>query len=141
MIKKILIVDDSSISVKIIKSCIPNDRDYELFDAADGQIGVEKYKELKPDLTFMDLTMPVMNGFQALEEIMKLDQRAIVIILTADVQIKAVAKAHDLGAFSVVKKPPSNIVINLFPVPEGKTKKAFPLNLPQKFCSTTDTLS
>jgi two-component system chemotaxis response regulator CheY len=107
MIKKILIVDDSSISIKIIKSCIPNDKDYELFDAADGQIGVEKYKEIKPDLTFMDLTMPVMNGFQALEEIMKLDQRAIVIILTADVQIKAVAKAHDLGAFSVVKKPPS----------------------------------
>ena len=107
MIKKILIVDDSSISIKIIKSCIPNDKGYELFDAADGQIGVEKYKELKPDLTFMDLTMPVMNGFQALEEIMKLDQRAIVIILTADVQIKAVAKAHDLGAFSVVKKPPA----------------------------------
>ena len=107
MIKKILIVDDSSISIKIIKSCIPKDKDYELFDAADGQIGVEKYKEIKPDLTFMDLTMPVMNGFQALEEIMKLDQRAIVIILTADVQIKAVAKAHDLGAFSVVKKPPS----------------------------------
>ena len=107
MIKKILIVDDSSISIKIIKSCIPNDKGYELFDAADGQIAVEKYKEIKPDLTFMDLTMPVMNGFQALEEIMKLDQRAIVIILTADVQIKAVAKAHDLGAFSVVKKPPS----------------------------------
>ena len=111
MIKKILIVDDSSISVKIIKSCIPNDKDYELFDAADGQIGVEKYKELKPDLTFMDLTMPVMNGFQALEEIMKLDQRAIVIILTADVQIKAVAKAHDLGAFSVLKKPPAREAI------------------------------
>ena len=111
MIKKILIVDDSSISIKIIKSCIPNDKGYELFDAADGQIGVEKYKELKPDLTFMDLTMPVMNGFQALEEIMKLDQRAIVIILTADVQIKAVAKAHDLGAFSVLKKPPSKEAI------------------------------
>ena len=107
MIKKILIVDDSPISVKIIRSCIPKDKDYELFDAADGQTGVEKYKELKPDLTFLDLTMPVMNGFQALEEILKFDQKALVIILTADVQIKAVAKAHDLGAFSVVKKPPS----------------------------------
>ena len=107
MIKKILIVDDSSISIKIIKSCIPKDMNYELFDAADGQTGVEKYKELKPDLTFLDLTMPVMNGFQALEEILKFDQKALVIILTADVQIKAVAKAHDLGAFSVVKKPPS----------------------------------
>jgi two-component system chemotaxis response regulator CheY len=107
MIKKILIVDDSPISIKIMKSCIPKDKDYELFDAADGQIGVEKYKEFKPDLTFMDLTMPVMNGFEALEEILNLDQRAIVIIVTADVQIKAIAKAHDLGAFSVVKKPPA----------------------------------
>ena len=107
MIKKILIVDDSPISIKIMKSCIPKDKGYELFDAADGQIGLEKHKELKPDLTFMDLTMPVMNGFQALEEIMKLDQKAIVIIVTADVQIKAVAKAHDLGAFSVVRKPPT----------------------------------
>jgi two-component system chemotaxis response regulator CheY len=111
MIKKILIVDDSPISIKIIKSCMPKDRDYELFDAADGQTGVEKYKELKPDLTFLDLTMPVMNGFQALEEILKLDQKALVIILTADVQIKAVAKAHDLGAFSVLKKPPAREAI------------------------------
>ncbi len=107
MIKRILIVDDSPISIKIMKSCIPKDKDYELFDAADGQIGLEKYKDIKPDLTFMDLTMPVMNGFQALEEIMKLDQRAIVIIVTADVQVKAVAKAHDLGAFSLLKKPPT----------------------------------
>ena len=86
---------------------MPKDKDYELFDASDGQMGVEKYKEVKPDLTFMDLTMPVMNGFEALEEILKLDQKALVIILTADVQIKAVAKAHDLGAFTVVKKPPA----------------------------------
>ncbi|PKN73117.1 MAG: response regulator [Deltaproteobacteria bacterium HGW-Deltaproteobacteria-10] len=107
MIKKILIVDDSPISIKIIKSCIPKDKDYELFDAADGQIGLEKYQEIKPDLTFMDLTMPVMNGFQALEEIMKLDPRAIVIIVTADVQVKAATRAHNLGAFSLLKKPPS----------------------------------
>jgi two-component system chemotaxis response regulator CheY len=111
MIKKILIVDDSPISVKIVKSCMPKDKDYELFDAYDGQMGVEKYKEVKPDLTFLDLTMPVMNGFEALEEILKLDQKALVIILTADVQIKAVAKAHDLGAFSVLKKPPAKEAI------------------------------
>jgi two-component system, chemotaxis family, chemotaxis protein CheY len=107
MIKKILIVDDSVISVKIMKSCIPKDNDYELYDAADGKSGVDKFKEIKPDLTFMDLTMPVMDGFQALEAILKIDPKAIVIICTADVQIKAIAKAHDLGAFSVLKKPPA----------------------------------
>jgi two-component system, chemotaxis family, chemotaxis protein CheY len=107
MIKKILIVDDSPVSIKILKSCIPKDQGYELFDAANGQIGLEMFKQIKPDLTFMDLTMPVMNGFEALREIMKLDSRAVVVIATADVQIKAIAKAHDLGAFSVIKKPPN----------------------------------
>jgi two-component system chemotaxis response regulator CheY len=107
MIKKILIVDDSPISIKIMKSCIPKDPNYELYDAGDGQRGVEKYKEVNPDLTFMDLTMPVMDGFQALAEILKFDSKAMVIVCTADVQIKAIAKAHDLGAFSVVKKPPA----------------------------------
>jgi two-component system, chemotaxis family, chemotaxis protein CheY len=107
MVKKILIVDDSPISIKIMKSCIPRDQGYELYDAADGRQGVEQYRQVKPDLTFMDLTMPVMNGFDALQEIMKIDPRAIVVIATADVQVKAIARAHDLGAFSVIKKPPT----------------------------------
>jgi two-component system, chemotaxis family, chemotaxis protein CheY len=107
MVKKILIVDDSPISIKIMKSCISKDQGYELFDAANGQIGVEMFQQINPDVTFMDLTMPVMNGFEALQAIMKLDERAIVIIATADVQIRAIARAHDLGAFSVIKKPPS----------------------------------
>jgi two-component system, chemotaxis family, chemotaxis protein CheY len=111
MVKKILIVDDSPVSIKIMKSCIPKDQEYELFDASNGELGVAKYKEVKPDLTFMDLTMPVMNGFQALEEIIKYDAKAMVVIVTADVQVKAIAKAHDLGAFTVVKKPPTKDTI------------------------------
>ncbi|MCK7512735.1 MAG: response regulator [Desulfobacterales bacterium] len=108
MIKKILIIDDSPVSIKIIKSCIPKDRGYELFDAANGQIGLELFQAIKPDLTFMDLTMPVMNGFEALQEIMKLDSRAMVVIATADVQVKAIARAcMNRGAFSVIKKPPT----------------------------------
>ena len=107
MIKKILIVDDSPISIKIMKSCIPKDQGYELFDAANGQLGLDLFRQVKPDLTFMDLTMPVMNGFEALQEIMNIDSRAIVIIATADVQVKAIARAQELGAFSVIKKPPS----------------------------------
>lgn len=115
MIKKILIVDDSPISIKIMKSCIPKDQGYELFDAADGKLGLELFRKIKPDLTFLDLTMPVMNGFDALREIMKIDSRAVVIIATADVQVKAIARAHDLGAFSVIKKPPTkeNVVAAL----------------------------
>ena len=73
MIKKILIVDDSPISRKIMKSCIPKDRGYELCEASDGFAGVEAYKSFQPDVTFMDLTMPVMDGTCATEEIRKFD--------------------------------------------------------------------
>jgi len=125
MIRKILIVDDSPVSIKIIKSCLPKDRTYEVYAAADGKIGVEVFKQVKPDLTFMDLTMPVMNGFEALQEIMKLDSRAMVVVATADVQIKAIARALDLGAFSVVKKPPTkeNIAAAISAVEEALTAR------------------
>jgi len=111
VIKKILIVDDSPVSVKIMKSCIPKDKGYEFSEANNGEMGVEKYKEFRPDVTFMDLTMPVMNGFDAMQAIIKYDENALVVIVTADIQIKAMARAHELGAFAVVKKPPAKETI------------------------------
>jgi two-component system chemotaxis response regulator CheY len=107
LIKKILLVDDSRASRYIIKGCLPKDRDYELSEAADGKAGLEMYKEFKPDLTILDLTMPVMDGYEALEEIIKYDSSALVIVLTADIQKKAREKVKDLGGFKIIPKPPS----------------------------------
>lgn len=112
MIEKILIVDDSPVSRKIMKSCIPEDRGYELFEAGDGQGGIDKYKEINPDLTFMDITMPVKDGRQALLEIMEIDPRAIVVVCTADVQMKTIFKVMNLGALMVVRKPINKQAIN-----------------------------
>jgi two-component system chemotaxis response regulator CheY len=105
MIEKILIVDDSPVSRKIMKTCIPEDGEYELFEAGDGQSGIDMYQEVKPDITFMDLTMPVMDGVQALQEIIKIDPKAIVVVCTADVQMKSIFKVMNLGALMVVRKP------------------------------------
>lgn len=105
MIGKILIVDDSPVSRKIMKSCIPEDKGYELLEAGDGQSGIDKYQQFKPDLTFMDLTMPVMDGMQALQEIIKIDPRAVVVVCTADVQMKTIFKVMNHGALMVVRKP------------------------------------
>ena len=104
MIKTILIVDDSPISRKMLKSCIPKDMGYELHEAGNGKEGVEKYQSLKPDVTFMDLTMPVMNGYEAVEKIIELDQNALIIVVTADIQVKAITKVLDMGAYMVLKK-------------------------------------
>lgn len=106
-IKKILIIDDSPIARKILKKCLPEDLDLELFEASNGQEGLERYKEVDPDLTFLDLTMPVMDGVTALEEIKKFDENAVVIVNTADIQIKSINKVLERGALMVLRKPPS----------------------------------
>lgn len=111
MIKKILLVDDSPISRKMLKSCIPKDRGYELFEAGDGLAGFEAYKEIRPDVTFMDLTMPVMDGNEATAKIVEVAPRAIVIACTADIQVKSISRMLALGALLVVRKPSSKASI------------------------------
>lgn len=111
MIKKILIVDDSPVARKILKSCIPKEPDYEFYEAGDGSAGLEKFKEISPDLTFMDITMPIMGGLECLEEIMKVNQKAKVVMCTADIQIKSLDRALHLGAMNVLKKPPAKDLV------------------------------
>jgi two-component system chemotaxis response regulator CheY len=111
MIKKILLVDDSPISRRMLKSCIPKDRGYEFFEAGDGLAGFETYKEIRPDITFMDLTMPVMDGNESTAKIIKFNPEAVVIVCTADIQAQSLKNVLNLGAFMVVKKPPSKETI------------------------------
>lgn len=105
MIRRILIVDDSPIARKMLKSCIPKDREYEIQEAGNGVEGVEKYKEFSPDITFLDLTMPVMDGYKTIPEIRKINPEAIIIVITADIQPKSIAEVISLGAFTLLKKP------------------------------------
>jgi len=105
MISKILIVDDSPVARKMLKNSIPKDKGYEIFEATNGQEGVTKYQELKPDLVFMDLTMPVLDGYKATAKIMELDKNAIIIVTTADIQPKSISNVMELGAFTLLKKP------------------------------------
>ena len=102
---KILIVDDSPIARKMLKSCLPKDQGYEFFEACDGKQGYEKYKEINPAVTFMDLTMPVMTGYEAIEEIIKYDKDALIIVVTADIQMKSIKIVMESGAYLVLKKP------------------------------------
>ncbi len=111
MLKKILIVDDSPVAIRILKVCLPPELDVEFMEAKNGAEGLECFKRFKPDLTFLDLTMPVMDGFEALEEMLKVDNKALVIIVSADVQKQVVDRVMSLGAFLMVYKPPSRNTI------------------------------
>ena len=74
-------------------------------EAENGLVGVEKFKELKPDIVTMDITMPEMNGLDALREIMKIDPTAKVIMVSAMGQEAMVRDAIISGAKGFIVKP------------------------------------
>jgi two-component system, chemotaxis family, chemotaxis protein CheY len=106
-LQTVLIVDDSPISRKMLKSCFPKERGFTFHEAGDGLQAVNMYKELRPDLVTMDLTMPVMDGVAALTEIRAFDPEATVIVCTADVQEKSLQEVNQKGAFLILPKPPN----------------------------------
>lgn len=106
----ILIVDDSPISRKILRKVLPPG-DYDIRECSSGQECLEKYAESRPDLVFLDLTMPGLDGFQTLELLKRHDPTAKVIVVTADVQSGSRARVLDLGAVDIIAKPPSALAI------------------------------
>ncbi|MDK9719410.1 MAG: response regulator [Trichlorobacter sp.] len=103
---KIMIIDDSLVARMSLKACIPKDAGHEIKEGNDGSVAIELYTTFQPDLTFMDLTMPGLDGMAALTEIRKYDPTARVIILTADIQTRTIERVMELGAFGLLKKPP-----------------------------------
>jgi len=104
---KILIVDDTKLSRAMILKRIPDNvkNSSNIFQGTNGREAVELYKEIKPDITFLDLTMPEMDGFTALEIIRAHDSAARVYVITADIQAKTRERILDLGAKGIEKKP------------------------------------
>jgi two-component system chemotaxis response regulator CheY len=104
---RVLIVDDSMFIAKQLGQIFTSEG-FEVADtAADGAQGVEKYKELYPniDLVTMDITMPVMDGVTALEKILEFDKEAAVIMVSALGKEDVVKKSLLLGAKSYIVKP------------------------------------
>jgi CheY-like chemotaxis protein len=104
---KFLITDDSKMARKMMIKSLTQimGEDHEILEASNGQEAVEIYKAHKPHAGFMDLTMPVMNGFDALKEICTFDSDAKIIIVSADIQEKSMSKAKENGARGFIKKP------------------------------------
>ncbi len=104
---KILVTDDSKMARKmVIKTLTENiEGDLEIFEAQNGQEALDLYKEISPKIVFLDLTMPIMDGFAALEKIKEFDENAKVVVISADIQKLSMDRVLQLGAFNFVKKP------------------------------------
>ena len=102
---KVLIVDDSRTSRKMVKSLLEEAGHEVIGEAVNGDEGYLQYKELKPDVTTMDITMPVTDGIQALQLIKHIDKDAKVVMITAAGQKEKMMQALKEGASEFITKP------------------------------------
>lgn len=104
---KYLVVDDAKLArkmtIKSLKAVI--NKEFEIIEATNGKEAIEYYKMYNPEVCFMDLTMPEIDGFEATKEICELDPEAQIVIVSADIQEHSITKAQESGAMGFIKKP------------------------------------
>ena len=105
MAKNIRICDDAAFMRMMIKDILSKNGYNVAGEAENGAKAVEKYAELKPDLVLMDITMPEMDGIQALKKIKETDPSALVIMCSAMGQQAMVIESIQAGAKDFIVKP------------------------------------
>jgi len=105
MAKNILICDDAAFMRMMIKDILTKNGYNVVAEAENGAKAVEKYDEAKPDLVLMDITMPEMDGIQALKKIKEKDPNAVVIMCSAMGQQAMVIDSIQSGARDFIVKP------------------------------------
>ena len=105
MAKNILICDDAAFMRMMIKDILTKNGYNVAGEAENGAKAVEKYAELKPDLVLMDITMPEMDGIEALKKIKASDSSASVIMCSAMGQQAMVIESIQSGAKDFIVKP------------------------------------
>lgn len=101
----VLLVDDAAFMRMMLKDILTNNGYKVIGEAENGMVAVEKYCELKPEITIMDITMPEMDGLQAVKEIRSRDPQARIIMCSAMGQQAMVIEAIQSGAKDFVVKP------------------------------------
>ena len=105
MAKNILICDDTAFMRMMIKDILTKNGYNIVGEAENGAKAVEKYAELKPDLVLMDITMPEMDGIEALKKIKAADANASIIMCSAMGQQAMVIESIQSGAKDFIVKP------------------------------------
>jgi two-component system chemotaxis response regulator CheY len=101
---RVLICDDER-HIRMLLSAIIKDLGGEVVgEASNGEEAIAQYETLRPHLVLLDINMPKLNGDKALERIMHIDPKALVIMLTAQDSADVVRKTLDLGAFNYILK-------------------------------------
>lgn len=102
---KILIVDDSRTSRKMLRNILESNGHEIIDEAVNGQEGVQKFQALKPDVVTLDITMPIVDGVEALKMIKALDPDSKVVMVTAAGQKNKMIECIKAGANEFLTKP------------------------------------
>jgi len=104
--KRILIVDDAAFTRNMLKNIISKIEQIEVIgEASNGVEAISLYKKLSPDLVTMDLVMPEKGGIEATEEILKINPKALIVVVSALGQEALVLEAAKKGAKDFIQKP------------------------------------
>ncbi|MFX1568812.1 MAG: response regulator [Promethearchaeota archaeon] len=104
--KKVLIVDDAQFTRNMLKNIINKIEQIEVIgEASNGVEAISLYKKLSPDLVTMDLVMPEKGGIEATEEILKINPKAMIVVVSALGQEALVLEAAKKGAKDFIQKP------------------------------------
>jgi len=101
----ILIADDSDAIRLVLRDILEIGKHTVVGEAIDGADTVEKYPQLKPDLMLLDLAMPKKDGLTVIQEIIAMDPKAKIILVTAAGDMKIIDKCLESGAKSYIPKP------------------------------------
>ncbi len=105
MSKRVLITDDAAFMRMMIKNILTKNGYDVVGEAENGAIALQMYKELKPDLVTMDITMPEMDGIQGVKAIRTVDPNANIVMCSAMGQQSMVMEAIQAGAKDFIVKP------------------------------------
>lgn len=104
MPKTILVVDDAAFMRMMIRDILAREG-YAIQEAVNGRDAIEKYRETRPDLVTLDITMPEVDGIEALKAIRLIDPTARVLMVSAMGQQKLIVDALEAGATDFLVKP------------------------------------
>jgi len=101
----VIVIDDDYNTVEVFAEFLELSQVKVVGKGYDGKDAVNLYKQLKPDIVFLDVMMPDFDGFYALENIKKINPNALVVMITADLSTETEIKLENMKATSIVYKP------------------------------------
>jgi len=100
----VLIIEDDKAIVDVLKMILEHDG-FRIEKAFNGPAGIEKFKEVNPDIVLLDIRMPKMDGIEVLQELRKLDTSSIIIMISGHGNIETAVQTTKLGAYDFISKP------------------------------------